>query len=53
MEGDKEKELGGGCKLIRSGDLKEDPISVSKRSDRVMSIKLGLEETLINIICAY
>ena len=47
-KGDKAKELGGGCKLIRSGankqgrngvgivlskDLKEDLISVSKRSD--------------------
>ena len=54
-KGDKAKELGGGCKLLRSGankqgrngvgivlskDLKEDLISVSKRSDRVMSIKL-------------
>ena len=67
-KGDKAKELGGGCKLIRSGankqgrngvgivlskDLKEDLISVSKRSDGVMSIKLGVEETLVNIICAY
>ena len=33
--------------------LKEDLISVSKRSDRVMSIKLGVEETVVNIICAY
>ena len=64
----KAKELGGGCKLLRSGanehgrnvegiviskDLKEDLISVSKRSDRVMSIKLGVEETVVNIICAY
>ena len=68
MEGDKAKELGGGCKLLRSGankqgrngvgiviskDLKEDLISVSKRSDRVMIIKLGVEETVVNIICAY
>ena len=67
-KGDKAKELGGGCKLLRSGankqgrngvgiviskDLKEDLISVSKRSDRVMSIKLGVEETVVNIICAY
>ena len=66
--GDNAKELGGGCKLIRSGankqgrngvgivlskDMKEDLISVSKRSDRVMSIKLGVEETVVNIICAY
>ena len=67
-KGDKAKELGGGCKLLCSGankqgrngvgiviskDLKEDLISVSKRSDRVMSIKLGVEETVVNIICAY
>ena len=67
-KGDKAKKLGGGCKLLRSGankqgrngvgiviskDLKEDLISVSKRSDRVMSIKLGVEETVVNIICAY
>ena len=52
-KGDKAKELGGGCKWLRSGpneqgrngvgiviskELKEDLISVSKRSDRVMSI---------------
>ena len=36
-----------------SKDMKEDLISVSKRSDRVMSIKLGVEETVVNIICAY
>ena len=62
------KELGGGCKLLRSGankqgrnvvgiilskDLKADLIHVSKRSDRVVSIKLGVEVTAINIICAY
>ena len=67
-KGDKAKELGGGCELIRSGtnkqgrngvgivlskDLKDDLISVSKRSDRVMSIKLGVEETVVHIICAY
>ena len=64
-KGDKAKEIGGGCKLLRSGankqgrngvgiviskDLKENLISVSKRSDRVMSIKLGVEETVVNII---
>ena len=67
-KGDKAKELGGGCMLIRSGankqgrngvgivlskDLKEDLISVSKRSDRAMSIKLGVEETVVHIICDY
>ena len=67
-KGNKAKELGGGCKLLSSGaneqgrngvgiviskDLKEDLISVSKRSDSVMSIKLGVEATVVNIICAY
>ena len=37
--------------IVISKDLKEDLISVSynKRSDRVMSIKLGVEETVVNI----
>ena len=39
--------------IVLSNDLKEDLISVSKRSDIVMSIKLGVEETVINSICAY
>ena len=39
--------------IVLSKDLKEDLISVSKRSDRVMNIKLGVEETVVNIICAY
>ena len=67
-KGDKAKELGRGCKLLRSGankqgtngvgivifkDLKEDLISVSKRSDRVISINLGVEETVVNSICVY
>ena len=39
--------------IVLSKDLKEDLISVSKRSYRVMSIKLRVEETVINIICAY
>ena len=62
------KEMGGGCKLLRSGankqgrnvvgiilskDLKADLIHVSKRSDRVMRIKLGVEGTVVNIIRAY
>ena len=42
-----------GVGIVLSKDLKEELISVSKRSDRVMSIKLGVEETVINIICAY
>ena len=58
----------GGCRLLRSGAneqqwngvgivlskvLKEDLISVSRKSDPVMSIELGLEEMVINIMCAY
>ena len=39
-----------GVGVVLSKDLKEDLISVSKRSDRVMSIKLGVEETVVNII---
>ena len=68
-KGNKTNELGGGRKLLRSGaneqgrngvgiviskELKEDLISVSKRSDRAMNIKLGVvEETVVNIIFAY
>ena len=58
----------GGCKLLRSDtnvqewngvgivistELKEDLISVSRKSDPVMSIELGLEEMVVNIMCAY
>ena len=39
--------------IVLSKDLKADLIHVSKRSDRVMRIKLGIEGTAINIICAY
>ena len=55
----------GGCKLLRSGkheqewngmrivlskELKEDLINVSRNSDPVMSIELGLEEMVVNIM---
>ena len=55
----------GGCKLLAneqewngvgivlSKDLKEDLTSVSRKSDPVMSIELGLEEMVNNIMCAY
>ena len=36
--------------IVISKDLKEDLISVSKRSDRVMSTNLGVEETVDNIM---
>ena len=31
----------------------EDLISVSRKNDPVMSIELGLEEMVVNIMCAY
>ena len=34
-------------------NLKEDLISVSRNSDPVMSIELGLEEMVVNTTCAY
>ena len=56
-KGIKANVLRGGCKLlvgiILSRELKENMISVGKRSDRVMSIILGVEETVVNIIYAY
>ena len=57
MEGGQREIVGGGCKLLRSGEneqewngvgivlpkeLKEDMMSVSRKSERVMSIELGL-----------
>ena len=38
---------------VLSKELKEDMISVSRNSDPVMSIELGLEEMAINIIDDY
>ena len=67
-KGNKARELGGGYKLFYSGandqgrngvgiilseELKESIVSVERRSDRVMSIKLGVEDVAVNIICAY
>ena len=57
----------GGCKLRRSGaneqewngvgivlskELKEDLTSVSRNCDQVMTLELGLEEMVVNIMCA-
>ena len=57
----------GDCKLLRSGtnehewngvrivlskELKEDLTSVSRNIDPVMTIELGLEEMVVNIMCA-
>ena len=33
--------------------MNEDLISVSRKNDPVMSIELGLEEMVVNIMCAY
>ena len=47
------KQRRNGVGRVLSKELKEDLISVSKMSDRVMSITLGVEEAVINIICVY
>ena len=39
--------------ILLSKELKEDLISVSMKSDPVMSIELGLEEMVVNIMCAF
>ena len=36
---------------LLSNELKEDLISVSRNSDPVMTIELGLEEMVVNIMC--
>ena len=41
-----------GVGVVLSNELKEDLTSVSRNSDPVMTIELGLEEMLINIMCA-
>ena len=38
--------------VVLSKELKEDLISVSRNSDPVMTIELGLEEMVVNIMCA-
>ena len=60
------RELGGDCKLYYSGAdeigrnevgpvvYKEHSlVSVSRTNDRVMSVKLGIGETVVNVMCAY
>ena len=42
-----------GVGIVLSKELKEDLISVSRKSDRVMSIGLGVEEMVVNIKCDY
>ena len=36
---------------ILSKELKDDMISVSRKNDPVMSIELGIEEIVVNIMC--
>ena len=67
-KGNKARELGEGCKLFYSGaneegrngvgiilskEIKESLLGVSRKNDRIMSLKLGLGATIINIVCAY
>ena len=66
-KGNKEKELAGVHKLLYSGNntdrngmvvilsvnIRENLIGVDRRSDRVMSIKLRLDDTTLNVISAY
>ena len=68
VEGNKARELGGDCKLLYSGvdergrhgvgivlstEFKDSLVSVSRTNDRVMSVKLGIGDTVVNVICAY
>ena len=39
--------------IVLSKGLNEDLISSSRKNDTVMSIALGLEEMVVNIMCAY
>ena len=41
-----------GVGIVLSKELKEDLIIVSRNSDPVMTIELGLEEIVVNIMCA-
>ena len=51
--GTHEQEWNGvGIVGLLSNELKEDLISVSMNSDPVMTIELGLEEMVVNIMCA-
>ncbi|XP_068203673.1 craniofacial development protein 2-like [Palaemon carinicauda] len=67
-KGNNARELGEGCKLYYSGvnmggrngvgiilskELKENLIGVNRKNDRIMSSKLGLGATIVNVVCAY
>ena len=51
--GAKNEQEWNGVGIVLSKELKEDLISVSRKNDPVMSIELGLEEIVVNIMCAY
>ena len=69
MEGEKSERVRWRCKLYYSGadetgryfgvgtvlskELQDSLVSVSRTNDRVMSVKLGIGETVVNAICAY
>ena len=40
-----------GVGIVLAKELKEDLISVSRNSDPVMTIELGLEQMVVNIMC--
>ena len=42
-----------GVGIVLSKGFKDSLVSVSRTNDRVMSVKLGIGETVVNVICAY
>ena len=67
-KGNKARYFGGDCKLNYSGayergrngvgiilskELKDSLVSVYRTNDPVMSVNLGIEETVVKVICAY
>ena len=66
--GNKDRELGGGFKLFYSGadergrngvgivlssEHKENIVSVTRKNNRIMAIRMIIGETIMNIICVY
>ncbi|XP_068205173.1 craniofacial development protein 2-like [Palaemon carinicauda] len=67
-KGNNARELGEGCKLyyrganmegrngvgiILSKELKKNLIGVIRKNDRILSLKLGLGATIVNVVCAF
>ena len=42
-----------GVGIVLSKEFKDSLVSASRTNDRVMSVKLGIGETVVNVICAY